>query len=203
MNWLSIGWFWSPKLYGRIAKYYDFFTRKIFRVFTVAYKILTQDLSRGTILDVGCGTGSLLAFASERGMRCFGMDTSPGMLELAGDKVNGGHFVIGDFQFIPFRSGIIDYVVETNAVSAVGVNGEKVCREMLRVCRQGGEVRIGDYAKAQHEKWWMKPIEWVGILIGDYAHDYQGIFNCLGYSAEIELINGMAMYQYVRVRKGE
>jgi ubiquinone/menaquinone biosynthesis C-methylase UbiE len=94
-------------------------------------------------------------------------------------------------------------VVETNAVSGVDIHFEKVVDEMLRVCQTGGEVRIGDFARAARPSTWMRLVERIGLLIGDHAHDYVTYLESLGLQPEIRILGMFGMYQVIKVKKGE
>jgi hypothetical protein len=72
---------------------------------------------------------------------------------------------------------------------------------MLRVCKPGGQILIGDYCKAPQETTWTRFMEWIGMLIGDYPHDFQSLFRELGCQPKIELLGWSGMYQFIRVRK--
>jgi len=104
---------------------------------------------------------------------------------------------------LPYADEQFDYVVETNAVSGVDIHFEKVVDEMLRVCKTGGEVRFGDYAKGSRESVWLSLVERIGSLIGDQAHDYTGYLKSLGYQPEVQILGMFGMYQVIKVKKGE
>jgi ubiquinone/menaquinone biosynthesis C-methylase UbiE len=93
---------------------------------------------------VACGTGSLLQKAQIAGMQCFGIDNSPGMLAQAQEKVPSAEFLRASFYEIPYPDATFDYVVETNAVSGVDIDVESVLKEMVRVCKENGQILIGD-----------------------------------------------------------
>lgn len=65
-----------------------------------------------SVLDVGCGYGGLLTFATERGIAIdyTGMDVADNMIEWAANNVAGGRFVHGDVMTHDFDADF-DYVV--------------------------------------------------------------------------------------------
>ena len=90
MRRFSIAGIWMPKTYDWLAKYYD----RLSILFSpnIGHQELSKELNPGRILDVGCGTGTLLARADKNGMTCFGLDMSSGMLNQACSKVRNADF---------------------------------------------------------------------------------------------------------------
>lgn len=192
---------WTPKAYNRIAAYYDLLSRLMFPIAEISRRKVVEDLTSGSILDVGCGTGTLLAMASANGLRCYGIDTSPGMLDRARAKTPDAEFLMASYYDIPYADGCFDTVVETNALGGAGINVERALSEMLRVCKRGGEVRIADYALPPQETWINRILKWMGSLAGDYPRDYRRIFRELGCEPEIEILGGADMYQFFLAKK--
>jgi ubiquinone/menaquinone biosynthesis C-methylase UbiE len=155
------------------------------------------------VLDVACGSGAVLKMASDADCSCYGSDLAEGMVVEAKKKVPDGEFRVASFYELPYEDDTFDYVVETNAVSGVGIEVEKVISEMIRVCKPGGCILIGDYCKAPKESVWTGFMEWIGILIGDYPHDFQAIFEELGYQPEVEYLGWSGMYQFIKVIKSD
>jgi ubiquinone/menaquinone biosynthesis C-methylase UbiE len=190
---------WSPSRYDRLAKNYDKYARWFFPIGDRGHNKVLTGLKSGSILDLACGTGRLLEKAHQKGMTCFGVDTSRGMLDEAKKIVPRANLVQASFYALPFRVGQFDYVVETNAVSGTDIEARDVLSEMLRVCCPGGEVRLGDYSKVERKGFWFRVMEFIGILIGDYPYDYLALFRELGYQAEVEDLGWGGMYKYIRV----
>jgi ubiquinone/menaquinone biosynthesis C-methylase UbiE len=201
MRRLSLARIWTPKLYGRIAPLYDRVFGFFFPIGTLARERVVEGLCAGSILDVGCGTGALLALAHANGLECFGIDTSLGMLGQAKRKMPRVNLHKASFYAIPYADKSFDYVVETNAVSGVGIDARRVVSEMVRVCRTGGQVRVADYAEPGEEQRRHKFLKELGVLLGDYPQDYRGLFRELGYEAEVEILGGHGMYQLIKVLK--
>ncbi|MFJ9089642.1 class I SAM-dependent methyltransferase [Streptomyces sp. NPDC102384] len=67
----------------------------------------------GDVVDIGCGTGSMSLLAAERGHRVTGVDSAPGMLELARRKLVGrdAEFLLGDAAEPPVAAGAYDVVL--------------------------------------------------------------------------------------------
>ena len=192
---------WSPKAYSRLAKYYDALAPFFLGIGEKAKKRVDQEFKAGTVLDVACGTGTLLKMAHDAGLQCFGTDLAEGMIAEAKKKLPTGEFRVSSFYELPFPDDTFDNVVETNAVSGVTIDADKVLAEMLRVCKPGGQILIGDYCKAPSENAWTRIMERIGMLIGDYPHDFQSILRLLGYYPEVEIPGWSGMYQFIKVKK--
>lgn len=192
---------WSPEFYDRLSRNYDRFARIFFSIGEKGKHRVSQNLAAGGILDIACGSGRLLADSFRVDRTCFGVDTSRGMLNETRRKVPRVHLVQASFDALPFVAESFATVVETNAVSGVETNVGQVLSEMGRVCRLGGEIRIGDYAKAPKLSAWHRLMEWFGELFGDYAHDYAVILRSMGFEISVEYLGLDGMYQYVRARR--
>lgn len=202
MKRLTLAGIWTPATYDRLSKYYDALTGLLFPSVEGAQETVLRGLSAGSILDVGCGTGTLLSVAHAYDLECHGLDTSVGMLQQARSKIPEAALTRGSYYQMPFPDECFDYVVETNALGGVAIDVPSALSEMLRVCMAGGEVRIVDYAPPPKETWTHRLLRGLGILIGDEPQDFGGIFCELGCEAEVEPLGGHGMYQFFRVEKG-
>jgi ubiquinone/menaquinone biosynthesis C-methylase UbiE len=192
---------WTPSLYDRLSKYYDRFAKWLFPIGDRGREEVLSDLKSGKILDVACGTGTLLNKADQSGFNCFGIDTSLGMLLETKKKAPTALVVQASFYALPFPEDHFDYVLETNAVSGTEIDPKSVLSEMLRVCKEEGELRLGDYGNSGRKGKLSQALINIGILFGDYPHNYKELFNDLGYKAQIEDLGWGGMYQYIRVLK--
>ena len=193
---------WSTRTYDLVSSFYDLLLSLAFPMAAKAQHRVVQGLKPGaSILDIACGTGSVLAMAAKAGLECYGNDLSSGMLRRARRKVPEATLRQGSFYALPFPNNSFDYVVETNALSGYGVGTKLAMTEMLRVCKPGGQIRIGDYAKAPTETSWTRLIEKSMLLFGDQASDFVSLFKTLGYESEMEILGWGGTYQYVQVAK--
>ena len=192
---------WSPKRYDRLSKNYDRYAAWFFPIGDLGREKVLEGLRTGAVLDVACGTGTLLEKAHQVGLNCFGIDTSWGMLWESKKKVPEANLVQASFYALPFIRDSFDFVVETNAVSGADIEAEAVLSEMLRVCKDQGEVRMGDYGKSSQKGFWYSLLEKIGILFGDYPHDYPALFKSLGYPVEVEDLGWGGLYKYIRAEK--
>ena len=74
---------------------------------------LPADVS--TFLDAGCGRGSYVAYASERGITAVGLDIVPDAIKKA-QKLCSGYFILGDVRDLPFSNEYFDYVLSYGVV---------------------------------------------------------------------------------------
>ena len=192
---------WTPQLYNRLSKNYDRFAAWFFPIGDLGQEKVVSGLDAGLLLDIACGTGTLLEKSHQSGLDCVGIDTSWGMLTETKKKVPEAEIVQASFYSLPFTEETFDFVVETNAVSGVDINPGEVLQEMLRVCTPRGEIRIGDYGKSSRRGFWYQIFEKIGILIGDFPHDYRELFNSLGYEAEVKNLGWGGTYQFIRVQR--
>jgi SAM-dependent methyltransferase len=102
----------------------------------------------GHVLDVGCGTGAVLARiraeASRRGRRLgrtIGVDIAEGMAERAARRSAAVRPVVGDASALPFIDQYFDVVVATDVLQFVADPG-RVVRELFRVTMPGGTIVI-------------------------------------------------------------
>jgi len=190
---VSIAGIWTPKTYDWLAKYYD--RLSILFSPTIGHQELSKEMNPGRILDVGCGTETLLARADKNGMTCFGLDTSSGMLNQARSKLRNANFIQGSFYNLPYANQCFPYVVESNALGGAQINVKQALFEMLRVCSTGGERRLADYTKPTKETWKQRLLIKIGTIFGDYPIDYTAIFKEFGYKTRTKILEGSGMYQ--------
>lgn len=133
--------------YQRIARHYDRLFESAARGLAEITVGLADPPARARVLDVGCGTGILLALCVERGLRAHGVDPSGAMLEVARRRLgetadlrrSGG-------QQLPFGDGQLDAVFATMVLHELDpVSRRDTLAEMIRVTRDTGVLAIADY----------------------------------------------------------
>jgi SAM-dependent methyltransferase len=96
-----------------------------------------------TILDVGCGTGSLTRalVAATKTTKIVGIDPSEGFVEYARSQITDPRvsFEVGDAQELPCPDGSFDRCMALLIVNFIP-DAPKAAREMRRVTRKGGIV---------------------------------------------------------------
>jgi ubiquinone/menaquinone biosynthesis C-methylase UbiE len=180
---------WTTKTYDRLARQYDSLMRIFFPVGEKGRERIVERLGTGSVLDVACGTGTLLALAHEKGLKCYGIDLSRGMLSQARLKVPGAELTAASFYEMPYPDGHFDYVVATNALSGVSIDAGRVISEMIRVNKSGGEVYVAEWPQAEKETLTERLMVMLASLNEDAPRDYLGIFRGLGYEPEVEVLS--------------
>jgi SAM-dependent methyltransferase len=102
---------------------------------------------RGSVLDVGCGTGLLAERLSAAGYRVVGIDPSEGMLAVMRDRSPGVEAVKGSGDDLPFEHDRFDLVVTVATLHHIAAADRvgATLAEMVRVCRPGGRVVVWDH----------------------------------------------------------
>jgi ubiquinone/menaquinone biosynthesis C-methylase UbiE len=106
------------------------------------------DLPDGcSVLELGCGTGSLIVPLLKRWPRCHlvGVDISQQMLEVARRRVGPEiGLTRADAHILPFRESSFDLIVCCNSFHFLSLPTVALA-EMRRVLRRGGRILITDW----------------------------------------------------------
>jgi len=118
-----------------------------------AVKRLVELPVNGSLLDVGCGTGTLLMrFRKERPeARLAGVDPDPAVLRRAARKSAAAGLSIGRAfaDALPFPDASFDAVVSTLVFHHLTTDVKRgAFREMRRVAKPGARIVIADFGKA-------------------------------------------------------
>jgi ubiquinone/menaquinone biosynthesis C-methylase UbiE len=116
-----------------------------------------------SVLDVGCGTGTLAIAAKKRvhrGGRVCGIDASPEMIARAKNKASKAGlevlFQTGLAEAQPFPDGEFDAVLATVMLHHLPREPRQQCaREILRVLKPGGRVLAVDFGAGTGERTWL------------------------------------------------
>jgi SAM-dependent methyltransferase len=95
----------------------------------------------GALLEVGVGSGRLLARLAERGWEVTGIDAAPRMVELARKRVPGARLEVARAEALPFEDASFDAVVAVGVLEYSDL--EASLRELARVLRPGGRAVLG------------------------------------------------------------
>jgi SAM-dependent methyltransferase len=93
------------------------------------------------ILDVGCGTGEMVAKLTERGYEAWGVDLAEPMIAYASRRYGSGRFRVGDIEKIPFDDSVFDAVVCLGVIEYL-VDDEQALKEIRRVLKPGGSAIV-------------------------------------------------------------
>jgi len=158
-------------------------------------KSIVEKMEKGTILDLGSGTGYLSIEIARKspGLQVYGIDLSRQMVKIArrhAKGVDNARFVFGNAAKLPFKDNSIDLVVSTGA-SHHWKTPRLVFDECYRVLKTGKEAWIYDGCpEVFHNPADRKKLnEEYGFLIGR-----------LGY--RVSTIHGFTREEYQTVVKG-
>jgi SAM-dependent methyltransferase len=100
-----------------------------------------------SLLDVGCGSGTFLRSAADRGAEVTALDASPGLAAHARKRVPGARVEVGDSQFLPFEDASFDVVTGINSFQ-YAADPRAALAEAHRVLRDGGRMLIAVWGRA-------------------------------------------------------
>lgn len=108
------------------------------------------DLARVTrgsrVLDVGCGSGDVLAQARYRGATASGIDPAAALLDIAGDRLPDADLRHGGMEALPFEDESFDAVVYVNSLM-FGDDRVGALREARRVLGTDGRLGVAIWAE--------------------------------------------------------
>jgi SAM-dependent methyltransferase len=100
-------------------------------------------LTDGRVCDVGCGPGHVARYLHERGSNVFGIDLSPGMIQLASKLNPGIDFHVDDFRSLHLADGSLAGIVAF--YSLIHLSADQLASalgELRRVLRSGGSMLL-------------------------------------------------------------
>ncbi|MDP4176779.1 MAG: class I SAM-dependent methyltransferase [Bacillota bacterium] len=143
------------------ATYYGKHAKKLYA--SVIEKV--NDFKCTKVLDVGCGTGTILSLLSKNeSISLSGVDLSEKMLDIAKQKLDDRvELKLGDSEQIPWANQTFDAIICTDSFHHYP-EPEKVLYEILRVLKKGGHLIIGD-------PWMPSPFRQVTNRLLKYSKD--------------------------------
>ena len=135
--------------YGRAARLYNPIVEPWLRSIKkmIVKECLRLNLSR--VLDVGCGTGTLVGMLRNEGIQAVGLDPSPGMIRVS-RAISQDSFALvrGRGECLPFSSGSFQAVVFSMVLHEnPPFQRRKILEDALRVLDSRGTLFILDYQK--------------------------------------------------------
>lgn len=111
-------------------------------------KALLSSVSRGTVLDLGCGTGQFTEIFAQRGDRYFGVDASNAMIEVSKRRAKGldslgfqSNFEVQDAEELSFPDAYFDIIIAAGLIEYFK-SYDRLMREINRVVKPGGTIII-------------------------------------------------------------
>lgn len=137
----------SRKMFNRIASRYEWTMagRHSDKMKKAALASLDQDV-RGSLLDVGCGPGLLLATLAAHypQLHLAGLDIAPEMIKVAKERLGAGADIrLGDSECLPWPDASFDYIFCVDSFHHYP-NGVKVLHEFRRVMTPVGRLLLAD-----------------------------------------------------------
>jgi len=144
------------------------------------------------ILDVGCGDGTLLYLLKKSLKRCkfklYGIDSSKPALKVAKEKNPQVNFIKGKATDLKYRNNTFDLVISSDVIEHLN-NGEKMIKELRRVCKKNGFVIVGTPIRITEQ-----PIDKLHIK-EYYPNEFKQMFR--KYFSSIKLIKSHPLLFYL------
>jgi SAM-dependent methyltransferase len=105
------------------------------------------ELQDRTIIDVGCGDGSLARLLARKGAHVTGIEASPKQLSLAraAERVGDERYIQGYAEDLPAESRSADIVIFLNSLHHVNVDDlAQALKEAARVLKRGGALYVSE-----------------------------------------------------------
>lgn len=100
------------------------------------------------LLDVGCGSGELLALAAGRGATVLGADPAPAMVAHARRRAPAADVRVAGAEALPWPDATVDVVTAVNALGLVEDTRDALA-EVVRVTVPGGLVAVAGWAEGR------------------------------------------------------
>ncbi len=133
--------------YQSMARWYDTLIEPMNRKLKRVMLRFAPPEPGAVVLDVGCGTGTLLELYAAAGSEVWGIDTSPAMLEVARKRLGSqAQLHDGDATAMPYPEGQFDWVVLTFVLHEMAPQTRSsVLEEAKRVLHPSGRILVVDY----------------------------------------------------------
>jgi SAM-dependent methyltransferase len=106
-------------------------------------------VGRGTtLLDVGCGSGEVLALAHFRGADAIGIDAAPALVHIARQRAPHADVREGDMEDLPYKDESVDAITYVNTLQFARDPGHAL-REGARVLAPGGRLVAAVWAEPE------------------------------------------------------
>jgi len=137
---------------------YDVFNERGYRRILEEFKKLVKPMPGEIAVDFGCGTGAFTKRLSEFGLRCTGIDISPGSISYARKKYRGVKFLAGDIEKTNLKSNSAD-IIAFSGVLHHFQDFSATVKEAYRVLKKGGRIFAYDPNKRNPVMWLYRDTE--------------------------------------------
>ncbi|MBW2455650.1 MAG: class I SAM-dependent methyltransferase [Deltaproteobacteria bacterium] len=136
--------------YQAIARWYDILIEPLNRKLKLMMLRFARPEPGAVVLDVGCGTGTLLELYLDAGCEAWGLDASQAMLAVARRRLGDrAQLRDGDATAMPFPDERFDWVAFSMVLHEMSPDTRlAVLAEARRVLRRQGHILVVDYHDA-------------------------------------------------------
>jgi demethylmenaquinone methyltransferase/2-methoxy-6-polyprenyl-1,4-benzoquinol methylase len=191
--------------YNALSGIYDRLSSEAERRYTDAALDMLHLETGESVLEVGCGTGEAILDIAQRtapGGHVYGIDISPGMLEVATSKARREDLTrrvelrLGDGADLPYDQGVFDavfmgFTLELFDTPEIPV----VLGECRRVLRAGGRIAVVAMSLRGERAWPVRLYEWfhenMGWLVDCRPIDAQGELMRAGFEVYEAVVGSM------------
>jgi ubiquinone/menaquinone biosynthesis C-methylase UbiE len=126
-------------------------------------RVFAEQVQGGPVADLGCGPGRITMHLHDLGLAAFGIDLSPGMVEVARRSHPHLRFEVGSLQALELPdSGLAGALVWYSLIHTPPERQPRVCAELARVIRPGAPLlmtfQAGDDEPVHHQQGYGHPI---------------------------------------------
>jgi len=145
----------STIFFNSIASEWNYLQQKVLGTFTLNMAIIDCVGQCRFAVDLGCGTGGLLAGLREKAEFAVGVDSSRKMLDQAEKLFSGNkkniELRLGELEHLPVGNSEADLAVISMVMHHLA-NPEKVTMEVARILKTNGIFIIADFEKHSNEE---------------------------------------------------
>lgn len=141
------------RFFNDVADHWDMLKREIIGDFDIGGAILKDSGNYAVGVDLGCGTGDLLAAMKTHARKVIGVDRSPRMLEEARKRFPGGENIeirLGELEHLPLGDREADLAVVSLVLQYLD-NPDAAITEVARVLKPCGRFIIADFQRHNQE----------------------------------------------------
>ena len=157
--------------YDRLSRWYDLISGRSEKRLTYATLERLSPKNGETVLEIGPGTGHALvhlAQAVEPSGKVYGLDLSPGMLQVARKRVQRAElaamvdFIRGDGTSMPFQAGYFDAILISFTLELFDeVEIPVVLAECRRVLKMSGCLGVVSLSRQGGVSWMVRAYDWI------------------------------------------